>query len=155
MSTDPPRKSGSPTPLASAQTVPEGGPFEPERAISADELPIQLGRYLLVEELGRGGMGVVYRAIDRDLHREVALKRLHADLFRHGAIQRFLGEARAQAGLRHPNLCEVYAIETIDGAPFFVMRLVLGRSLESVLQGGPLPPRRAARTARDLGRALG
>jgi len=99
------------------------------------------GKYRLVAELGRGGMGVVYQAEDTLLRRMVALKvlprRLSGDP---AALERFLFEARAAATLSHPNIVPVYEIDEVGGAWFLVMELVSGGSAQAALRKrGPLP----------------
>ncbi|QFQ95419.1 protein kinase [Streptomyces phaeolivaceus] len=108
------------------------------------------GRYRVVEQLGRGGMGVVWRAVDEVLHREVALKELrtYTDA---GAPEladlglRMQREARAAARVRHPGVVAVHDVAEVDGRPLIVMELVDGPSLDDVLSDrGPLDPREAA-----------
>jgi len=118
-------------------------------------VPKKLGRYQLLEELGRGGMGTVYLAEDTQLDRQVALKIPH---FRAGenpdVLERFYREARAAAKIRHANLCPVYDVGEIDGFPYLSMAYIQGRSLARLLQGHvPLPQREAAEIVRKL--ALG
>jgi eukaryotic-like serine/threonine-protein kinase len=98
-------------------------------------------RYALLERIGAGAMGVVYRARDRRLQREVALKFLPEGMGRDPAAEaRFLQEARAAAALNHPNITTLHAIEDDGGRPFLVMELVDGETLEERLaRGGPLP----------------
>ncbi|HEY8493031.1 MAG TPA: serine/threonine-protein kinase [Myxococcota bacterium] len=93
------------------------------------------GRYQLLEEIGRGGMGVVYRAHDKRLDRIVALKRLTDDLQAHPrAVQLLLREARAAAQLNHPNIVTVYDVDHEDGAYFITMELLEGHTLASLLR---------------------
>ena len=91
-------------------------------------------RYRLDREIGRGGMGVVYRATDLELQREVAIKVLPERVSTPDARERFLREARAAAALNHPNIVAVHDVGEEHGVPFFVMELVEGRSL------GDAPP---------------
>src|SRR6266550_8207945 len=86
-------------------------------------------RYRLDSEIGRGGMGIVYRATDLELHREVAVKVLPNATSSLEARQRLMREARAAAALNHPHIISVHDIGEANGAPFFVMELVLGPSL--------------------------
>lgn len=115
----------------------------PEYASSADPVRTDssVGRYHILETVGRGGMGVVYRARDDRLDREVALKFLTPDLSRNpGWRDRFLAEARAAAALEHPNICTVHEIgETDNGLLFIAMPLYTGRPLESMIDQGALP----------------
>jgi len=85
-------------------------------------------RYRLDSEIGRGGMGIVYRATDLELHREVAVKVLPTATSSTEARQRLLREARAAAALNHPHIISVHDIGEANGAPYFVMELVLGPS---------------------------
>ncbi len=119
----------------------------------------RVGRYELIEEIGRGGMAVVYRALDTSLGREVALKLLHSHLAANAeARQRFRREAQAVARLRHDAIVEVYDYsgEEADDV-YIVMELVRGTTLRQVLQrhaGGPLPAEAAAMIAREVFSAL-
>ena len=114
-------------------------------------------RYEILEQLGVGGMGVVYRARDRRLERTVALKFLPPALSAEPqAKRRFLTEARAAAALEHVNVCTVYEIgETDAGQLFIAMALVEGESLRRVIERGPLPAAQAVDIARQLAGALG
>src|SRR4029079_5612258 len=85
-------------------------------------------RYRLDSEIGRGGMGVVYRATDLELHREVAVKVLPAATSSIEARQRLMREARAAAALNHPHIVAVHDVGEANGTPFFVMELVHGPS---------------------------
>lgn len=98
------------------------------------------GDYELLEEIGRGGMGVVYRARQASLDREVAIKFV-ADWFSDPAgIARFLAEARAAARLLHPNIVPVHEVGSVQGMHYFSMPLIQGRSLADVLDAGPMQP---------------
>jgi tetratricopeptide (TPR) repeat protein/tRNA A-37 threonylcarbamoyl transferase component Bud32 len=98
-----------------------------------------LGHYLIIEEIGAGGMGVVYRARDSRLERDVAIKVLPAGMFAHPeARRRFRNEALALARLNHPNICSVYDFDSEDGADFLVMEYVPGLSLDKRLGEGSL-----------------
>jgi serine/threonine protein kinase/Tol biopolymer transport system component len=114
-----------------------------------------LGEYEITARLGEGGMGVVYRARDTRLDRDVALK-LVAD--RHvtadGGARRLRHEARAAARLNHPNICTVHEVATIDGATCIAMELIEGTSLRSALASGPLPPDRVMRIGQQVADAL-
>ena len=116
----------------------------------------KFGRYEIVRELARGGMGVIYEGWEPALARRVAIKVLIAG---EGATQeqidRFQREARSAAGLQHPNIIAVYDVGQTDGVHYFAMELVDGKSLDAVIkEEGPLPPRRALRIALEAARAL-
>ncbi|QYX82078.1 serine/threonine-protein kinase [Streptomyces akebiae] len=111
---------------------------------------ILAGRYRIVEQLGRGGMGVVWRAVDEVLHREVALKELRTYTDADAPELADLGlrmqrEARAAARVRHPGVVAVHDVAEVDGRPLIVMELVDGPSLDDVLSDrGLLDPSEAA-----------
>ncbi|MEQ1831710.1 MAG: protein kinase [Candidatus Eisenbacteria bacterium] len=111
--------------------------------------------YEIVRPLGRGGMGEVVEAIDTRLGRHVALKFVAAELASDAAHRaRFEREARAAAGLTHPNIAVVHAFESDGGRLFLVMELLGGRALRALLADGPLPVPQAVRIARELAAAL-
>ncbi|MCB9743374.1 MAG: serine/threonine protein kinase [Alphaproteobacteria bacterium] len=118
--------------------------------------PPRLDRYVLISELGRGGMGVVYRARDTLLGRDVALKLTRPGFgSRPEARTRHLREARACAQLDHPNVIDIFDIGEAQGQVWFAMRLLPGPTLaQRLARGGPLPPPEAARVAAQLARAL-
>src|SRR5579885_2601277 len=100
-----------------------------------------LGHYQVLEEIGIGGMGVVYRARDLRLERDVALKVLPSGLLADaGARKRFRNEALALARLNHPNICSIFDFDTQDGVDFLVMEFVPGASLHERLGSGGLTP---------------
>jgi len=115
-----------------------------------------VGPYRVVSQLGSGGMGVVYRARDMDLERDVALKFLPpAASDDEEALQRFVREARAASALDHPAICTVHAIDrTADGAAFIVMACYTGEPLRELITRGPLHWREAARIARQVADGL-
>ena len=112
----------------------------------------RIGRYRIIGELGRGGMGVVYRAEDERLGRSVALKLLPAHLGADPVARRRLTvEARAAAALDHPNVCTVYEVgETDDGQPYIAFACYDGQTLRDRLRAGPLPVPEAVRIAREV-----
>jgi serine/threonine protein kinase len=96
------------------------------------------GRYQLLEEVGRGGMGVVYRAHDRDLQRDVALKVMRAGTNAPDFARRLRGEARVLASLEHPGIVPVHDVGLMeDGLGFYVMKLVRGQRLDEWAAGSP------------------
>lgn len=115
-----------------------------------------LGPYSIVREIGRGGMGRVYLATDSRLGRRVALKALPPSLTRDDAQrERLRREARAAAGLTHPGICTVYALEELDGDLYIASEFVDGRSLRTEIAGGTRPAVGVIeQTARELTAAL-
>jgi serine/threonine protein kinase len=116
---------------------------------------VLLDRYEVVGQIGEGGMGIVYRAVDRK-GGIVAIKRLHADIAATpGIMTRFEREASAHAMLAHPNIASLHAVGSTEGGElFFVMELVEGESLAHVLRRGPLPRTEALRLAKQILSAL-
>ncbi|GIF05665.1 serine/threonine-protein kinase [Actinoplanes siamensis] len=123
-----------------------------------DAPPLLAGRYRLGEELGRGGMGQVWRAHDETLQREVAVKQIDLpEEIAQGdaAVRRTLREARAAARLSHPNVVQVYDVLSLDDHTWIVMEYVPSRSLRQVTaEDGPLDAYRVARIGLDLLAAL-
>jgi len=114
-----------------------------------------VSHYKILEKLGEGGMGVVYKAHDTKLDREVAIKvlpeALAADRER---LARFEREARLLATLNHPNIAAIYGIEEAGGKPYLVLELVAGRTLADQLRDGPLPPAEALDLCRQIAEGL-
>ncbi len=102
----------------------------------------QIANFRIVDKLGEGGMGVVFRAVDVQLDRPVAIKMLNADLARDPqVVERFRTEARAQANLNHVNLATLYAFLVDQGNAFMVMEFVEGETFEQIIsRRGPIPP---------------
>lgn len=118
-------------------------------------LPCRLGDYELTAELGRGGMGIVYRAKQLRLQRDVAVKMiLRGALATHAELSRFRTEAEAAARLDHPGIVPVYEVSEIDGHPLYSMKLVDGETLVQRLSRGPLPAREAAEILGQVARAM-
>ena len=114
-----------------------------------------IAHYKITETLGEGGMGVVYKAEDTKLERTVALKFLAAHLLNDDeAKARFLREAKAAAGLHHPNICPVYEISEAEGKTFISMAFIEGESLEPRIERGPLPLKEALDIGRQIAEGL-
>jgi serine/threonine protein kinase/tetratricopeptide (TPR) repeat protein len=111
--------------------------------------------YDVLEEISRGGMGIVYRARDTRLQRDVALKVLPADLVSDPARRdRFVQEARAASALEHPHIAVIHGIDEADGISFIAMELVRGEKLSDVIARGPLAPARALELAAEIAEGL-
>jgi serine/threonine-protein kinase len=114
-----------------------------------------LGRYRIVQRLGQGGMGVVYRAEDPRLEREVALKVLRDNVLRdETARRRFRQEARALSRLLHPHIATLFDLDSENGVDYLVLEYVPGETLATLLHAGPLPEGRARTIALETAEAL-
>lgn len=113
------------------------------------------GRYKIIEELGRGGMGVVYKAEDIKLKRPVALKFLPPELVHIPEVKtRFMREAQAAAALDHPNICTVHEFDEVDEKPFISMAYIEGQSLKDKLESGWLDLEEALSIAEQVAQGL-
>lgn len=118
-----------------------------------------VGPYELLDKLGSGGMGVVFRARDTRLHREVAVKLLHEGYLGAGtpgsnSQERFLREARAASALNHPNICTIHDVGEQSGKPYLVMELLQGQTLREIMHGHPLPANQIIEFGIQLARAM-
>jgi len=114
------------------------------------------GHYLIEQKLGEGGMGVVYRARDEKLQRDVALKFLEAlPTGSSASHERVLQEARAISALNHPNICTVYEVGEIDGKPYIAMEFVEGHPLSLEIPSNGMPLEQVERYGMQLADALG
>ena len=114
-----------------------------------------LGHYRVLEKIGSGGMGEVYRASDERLGRDVAVKILKPSLAHdQDRLRRFEQEARAAAALSHPNIVAIFDIGMHDGAPYIVSELLEGQTLRERLLNGPIPRRQALDFAQQIAQSL-
>ena len=128
----------------------------PHATTQRDDLPPNIGPYRIQSELGRGGMGIVYRAFDPELERHVALKVLRADQCDERSRQRIVREARAVAALRHDHVVAIHSVSLpTEGPPYLVMEYIAGPTLQSCIQReGRLDPRLAADLCRQIADGL-
>ena len=137
-------------------TEPESLPNRPDDALRAQLGRVLEANYELDQEIGRGGMGIVYRARDRRLKRLVAIKLLPPDLaYRPDIRSRFLREAETSAQLSHPSIVPIYTVEEADNLVFFIMGYVNGDTIAQRLrQRGPMGPDEVRRILSEVGDAL-
>ena len=115
----------------------------------------RLGSYEILDAIGAGGMGEVYRAKDTKLGREVAIKVLPEEFTQHPQkLARFEREARLLAALNHPGIATLYEVEESEGKPFLVMELVEGETLAERIARGPLPADEALTLSQQIAEAL-
>ena len=142
---------------AEMMVVPKVRPIRSAAATASGRVGDVIGNYRILEPLGEGGMGEVFRVEHVVLGRHYALKALRAKVVEHEttAAQRFLLEARAAARVRHPNIVDVFDFGHLtDGRPYFVMELIEGESLSQSLARGALAPAEAVSIARQMASAL-
>lgn len=126
-----------------------------ENELTEKQLPTTFGDFELIEEIGRGGMGVVYRARQQSLGREVALKLILLDHLASDTDRaRFYAEARAAAKLEHPHIVPVYDLGDVQGRPYISMKLIEGSTLSSQLQNGHMDGKSAAKLLIPLCQAV-
>ncbi|MEO8579104.1 MAG: serine/threonine-protein kinase [Gemmatimonadales bacterium] len=131
-------------------------PISPTDELGIHVAQVLSANYELEDEVGRGGMGIVYCARDKRLKREIAIKVLPPELsFRADIRQRFLREAETAAQLNHPNIVPIYTVEERDNLVYFVMSYIKGDNLGQRLQKhGPIPPVEVRRVLREVADAL-
>jgi serine/threonine protein kinase/tetratricopeptide (TPR) repeat protein len=128
---------------------------QPEGESEELEPGVMLGSYEILSHLGSGGMGEVYRARDAKLRREIALKLLPRDFMRNpGALIRFEREAQVLASLNHPNIVTVYEIGQDNAAVYIAMELVEGKTLDEVVNSGPMAVRQILEVASQIAAGL-
>jgi serine/threonine-protein kinase len=129
--------------------------FASETGAGAAAVSGDFGKFELLDEIGRGGMGVVFKARQRDLNRVVALKMiLSSRLAGADDVKRFYREARAAGSLRHPHIVGIHEVGQIHGQHYFAMDFIAGRSLATVTKNAPVDPDRAARWLAGVARAV-
>ncbi len=134
----------------------ESALLEPNTPAGASAAPLlAFNDYELLEEIARGGMGVVYRARQLSLNRPVAIKlMLGGHLANAAGMQRFRAEAETAAQLHHPNIVAIHEVGEHEGQPFFSMELVAGRNLAQVVRDEPMPSRKAAGYLKTIAEAV-
>lgn len=146
----------SPTPAVNDSSLPtiKGGPGAPPQPQDSGRRFVIPG-YQIEKELGRGGMGVVFKALELKHNRVVALKTIHPE--RQASeleLKRFQVEAEAVLKLQHPNIVKIYDFDAVDGHPYFSLEYLEGGALDDKLDGKPMAPREAALLLATLARAM-
>jgi serine/threonine protein kinase/HAMP domain-containing protein len=151
-----PKESPSELPAGTNVVRPETLPGGTQPTMAMPAMVRQVGRYLIGERLGRGGMATVFKAHDPDIGRDVAIKFLHAALCEDPEYHsRFLREARAAGGLSHPNIVTVHDVGEIEGRPYMAMELLDGQPLSDEMSNGkPMPVRDVVIMGIQVARAL-
>ena len=130
-------------------------PSSPSSGVPFAMLPAEFGRYRVLSLLGQGGMGAVYLAEDTQLGRKVALKLPSFDVSETKRLERFVREAKASAGLLHPNICPVFDAGSIAGRPYISMAYINGKTLDDEIDPDrPMEPKRAVEIVRKIALAL-
>src|SRR5271170_5822085 len=130
-------------------------PETPESVPSTLSPGMRFGSYEILQRLGAGGMGEVYRARDTRLEREVAIKTLSREHYSQPeALSRFEQEARSACALNHPNIVTIYELGQVDGVRYIAMELVAGETVRELLAAGPIPFRKAVAIAAQIADAL-
>ena len=128
---------------------------EREERVPPSAMSMDFGDYELLEQIGRGGQGVVFRARQKSLNRTVALKVIKLGQWANKAhLKRFRREAEAAAHLEHPCIVPIYEVGERDGSCYFSMKFVEGGQLDEVAKRKPMPPRRAAELIAKVARTV-
>ncbi|HZD32214.1 MAG TPA: serine/threonine-protein kinase, partial [Candidatus Angelobacter sp.] len=129
-------------------------PISPDSVPSTLSPGSRLGVYEILQPLGAGGMGEVYRARDTRLGREAAIKTLSLDNQSPEAILRFQQEARSASALNHPNIVTIYELGNVQGTHYIAMELVSGETVRELIASGSIPFRRVIVIAAQISDAL-